>query len=851
MAPAIFKNMVFATAGPLPGQFTEENLAMWTKQRKGQFTKDMDESVTHLLCTDEHYKARNKNKRIKEAQQKGRRIRVVHYDWFDFSCNRDRKLPEKEYYFDTILAEERAKRRKQLAKAKTQKNLALGEHWINPELFRVFADVFPFEYQVELFRTFTDNFGTCEEKYILYLFQSFAKPVLYWFGVKYYKKDDSKRWLLKAINRPSPCSRPFAIEFKKFKDFFKLKTGIAWHERISKAGTTEETYFQYTPPIGGKPVGKGLTKGKTYEDCLAVNRQLRQTHHELFGDAFPDISAVEGSECQDRDKGVEQNNNNPNDAMDESTMNQDVAEQEMLKLFKDKAIDKSIDTTLPSTPEQQHMQKNTRNGNSDVVPGVAEPIGTLSVEPEQDWFGEFIIINRVSSNESEQPTKDTATTFNQIPTVQVSNVAQAHSNIGSPTLYPIQVDENVDQTLANTASSVVGVGLDVHHQADKTSFPDKSEAIGVLLNAANASQEVRSILKSTQFDRIVGEPNGSLATEQQTRTLPEAPESVRSNEAVDPECLETPTDDVEQAPIGPLKLQPSDRARIREAFDQMTWSQKRKRDIADGAAAAFRTPDGANAFMGAGEVGVVNKRIKQSMRQKPDARQITKTMRDTANREMMQQGNKRPLSEEQVAHIFSQQIPQSCTSVAIGKDLVMDLSINEISDMVDEMYGDSRYDDGGDFMTEVHGDRPWPDDHDLARPEDDPAHTNDTVEDFDTRISSYRAMSARPTTAGSSGPELDCDTDNKAGEQSSDTSMALSDSEVEVSGKVETAPQEAVNVAMQDHIAAADEPNNHTQGCDQFPLTYAQFAPFTEEDSMFRSAGLRPDMKASLEPKME
>ncbi|KAG7146675.1 hypothetical protein HYQ46_004516 [Verticillium longisporum] len=191
----------------------------------------MDQSVTHLLCTDEQYKARKKIKTIKEAQQKGSRIRVVHYDWFEFSCNRNKKLPEKEYYFDNLLAEERAKRRKQLAKARSQRNLAIGEHWINPDLYRVFADVCPFEYQVELFRIFTDSFGTCKEKYVLYLFQSFAKPTLYWFGVKYYKKDDGKRWLLKAINRPSPCSRPFYTEFDKFKDFFRLKT--ATHSSFS------------------------------------------------------------------------------------------------------------------------------------------------------------------------------------------------------------------------------------------------------------------------------------------------------------------------------------------------------------------------------------------------------------------------------------------------------------------------------------------------------------------------------------------------------------------------------------------------------------------------------------------
>ncbi|KAJ3553848.1 hypothetical protein NPX13_g10779 [Xylaria arbuscula] len=42
---------------------------------------------------------------------------------------------------------------------------------------------------------------------------------------------------------------------KKFKAWFKKKTGIAWNERIDKAGTMGPEHFQYQPPAGGKPVG--------------------------------------------------------------------------------------------------------------------------------------------------------------------------------------------------------------------------------------------------------------------------------------------------------------------------------------------------------------------------------------------------------------------------------------------------------------------------------------------------------------------------------------------------------------------------------------------------------------------
>lgn len=58
MPRQIFKNRVIAAAGPLPGQFTVDNLKQWTKQRRGRFQESFDEQVTHLLCTQEQFDTR-------------------------------------------------------------------------------------------------------------------------------------------------------------------------------------------------------------------------------------------------------------------------------------------------------------------------------------------------------------------------------------------------------------------------------------------------------------------------------------------------------------------------------------------------------------------------------------------------------------------------------------------------------------------------------------------------------------------------------------------------------------------------------------------------------------------------
>ena len=58
MVRQIFKNRVIAAAGPLPGQLTVDNLKRWTSMRKGTFSDNFDETVTHLLCTEEQFRKR-------------------------------------------------------------------------------------------------------------------------------------------------------------------------------------------------------------------------------------------------------------------------------------------------------------------------------------------------------------------------------------------------------------------------------------------------------------------------------------------------------------------------------------------------------------------------------------------------------------------------------------------------------------------------------------------------------------------------------------------------------------------------------------------------------------------------
>ncbi|TFB02012.1 hypothetical protein CCMA1212_006015 [Trichoderma ghanense] len=264
MPRKIFKNLVIATAGPLPGQLTTENLRQWTTLRKGIFTEDFDDQVTHLLCTREQFD--QKLPRIKEALARGKKQHIVHCDWFEISAVNDKKLPEREYSMRNILAKQNAAKREL---ARIERGKREGERAVNTNLFHIYTDRTFFSYQIDITRDDIET-GELGQRYTLCLWESNAKPHLYWFAAKFIKK---KRASQPSFHRPSPCSGPWRREMDLFMDFFRIKTGIEWQDRVLRQGTMSTSYFQYSPPTGGKPVGRRLRF--CYEYCLEVNAQLR------------------------------------------------------------------------------------------------------------------------------------------------------------------------------------------------------------------------------------------------------------------------------------------------------------------------------------------------------------------------------------------------------------------------------------------------------------------------------------------------------------------------------------------------------------------------------------------------
>ncbi|KAJ9152179.1 hypothetical protein NKR19_g4666 [Coniochaeta hoffmannii] len=267
----IFQDVRLVTACSLGGQWTEANIARWLGRRGGVYTQEVSDQTTHLICTVEEYKA--KSLKVKQAAKLGvKQCKIVTLDWLEDSLFRDKKLPVKDYSLNAVLKNERAK---ESQVAKLAKGNELAERFVNTNLYHVYADASNFFYEITLTRDDTEA-GWQGQKYILYIFESNAKPPLYQFAAKFYQKPRDSQ---PKYHRPSETPQAFWTEYEKFKSFFLKKTGIEWNDRLVQI-SLDESLFQYKAPTGGKPVGYVPESGQRKPSSLPASKKQVQVKTE-------------------------------------------------------------------------------------------------------------------------------------------------------------------------------------------------------------------------------------------------------------------------------------------------------------------------------------------------------------------------------------------------------------------------------------------------------------------------------------------------------------------------------------------------------------------------------------------
>ncbi|KXJ94483.1 hypothetical protein Micbo1qcDRAFT_221021 [Microdochium bolleyi] len=257
----ILQNCVIALAGDLgKPDWTDEQIDKWVSMRRGKYVRSLDsvlgtssddDDITHVLATEELFR-RMTTKRKKMLKDKG--VHVVLWDWLEDSIVANRRLPEAKF---DLLRRHREELSKAEAKQKKLEKIARGveeaKKGVNTNLNHVYMDETCFSYDIVITRMDPET-KMVGEKWRLRLWESNGSPHLYRCTATFNKRGGKT-----IITRPSNMETPgpLARELGAFKRFFRIKTRIAWKDRVSKAGENKERVenFQYEPPIGGKPLG--------------------------------------------------------------------------------------------------------------------------------------------------------------------------------------------------------------------------------------------------------------------------------------------------------------------------------------------------------------------------------------------------------------------------------------------------------------------------------------------------------------------------------------------------------------------------------------------------------------------
>ncbi|CAK7206753.1 hypothetical protein SEUCBS139899_009559 [Sporothrix eucalyptigena] len=226
----MLQGVTVAVAGNLGPGWSDANVARWMAYNSGRFvvnvSSDNKEDITHLLCTRDEYnqppKLRCPNLKVL-FRVPG--VKIVLRDWLEDSLHKRRRRAERAYLLRNVVRTDKqtpTALQKKLA-AQRERGQREGRTFIDCSLYHIYRDATGFAYKATLRRDHpaADIYG---ERYILHLFESNARPPLYWFVARHYK---SKTHTQPRHFRPSGTCQLFVTEFAHFCAFFRKKTGVA------------------------------------------------------------------------------------------------------------------------------------------------------------------------------------------------------------------------------------------------------------------------------------------------------------------------------------------------------------------------------------------------------------------------------------------------------------------------------------------------------------------------------------------------------------------------------------------------------------------------------------------------
>ncbi|KAJ1335381.1 RNA polymerase II subunit A C-terminal domain phosphatase [Microdochium nivale] len=299
----IFQGCVIALASDLgKPDWTDDQIDRWVSIRRGKYVRSLDSllplttgssssggdnddgdgavNITHVLATEDMFKGMSA-KRKTTLRDEG--VHVVLFDWLEDSIYAKRRLAEGKFDLLKRHREEVAREAARLKKLdKVARGIEEAKKGVNTNLNHVYMDSTCFSYDIVMTRMDAET-NMVGEKWRLRLWESNGSPYLYLCTATFNKRGGKT-----SVIRPSKMETPGPLdrELAAWKKFFKIKTGIAWSDRVSRIEENrgEAGNFQYEPPVGGKPLG--VFEDEPDDDTLENGhgpRRKRKLHVEDAG----------------------------------------------------------------------------------------------------------------------------------------------------------------------------------------------------------------------------------------------------------------------------------------------------------------------------------------------------------------------------------------------------------------------------------------------------------------------------------------------------------------------------------------------------------------------------------------
>ncbi|KZF19658.1 hypothetical protein L228DRAFT_250720 [Xylona heveae TC161] len=261
------KRCTIAISGEFGPGRSNENIKRWIKNNGGTLASGITEDVTHVVCSEMHYKRKTG---IVQKAQVSKKIKIVSFDWLEDTLRRRSPRREGPYLWKNLLVTN-DKSKNRATKSETAKTVkktvrekaasfakgcddsidslladifllsANGTGTGGPENYHLYQDETGLVYDVTLLRT--DDERKINERYHLKLFESHFFPSCYATAAKYYRNSISTAIVL------APVASTFETAFEKFQSFFRGKTGKAWEDRFSE-DQTSATRTKVSDPEG-------------------------------------------------------------------------------------------------------------------------------------------------------------------------------------------------------------------------------------------------------------------------------------------------------------------------------------------------------------------------------------------------------------------------------------------------------------------------------------------------------------------------------------------------------------------------------------------------------------------------